>query len=53
VGSLKQKEIGQLFSVKPWVVSCIKTGENWKELTAGINIQSQKQEQTTICCGSD
>jgi hypothetical protein len=48
-GSLTQNEIGQLFGITYSAVSCIKSGKNWKEITAGINIQSQKQEQTTIC----
>ena len=43
VGSLTQKEIGGLFGIKQRTVSNIKTRRSWKELTVGINIQSQKQ----------
>jgi len=48
-GSSGQKAIGELFRITQQAVSKIKTGRNWKELTASINLQTQEQMQVSIC----
>ena len=47
-GKLTQKEIGELFGIKQHTVSSIKLGKNWKELTANIVLQTEKQGQTSM-----
>jgi len=43
-GNITQSEIGELFGVKPWTVSQIKNGFNWKELTQNVVLQTETQE---------